>query len=399
MFTISNIFKRGANYLFMVLLARTISVYDFGIYSIYVNVCGVILLLTNFGFSEYLLVNSKKTLQKKANLRVFVLISFSLFFLVFLGLFALDLEDSTIATLVLCKTFFETSMYNIMLSYYQVETKLKEMSKTNIWLGLTVIILSIIFYLNNKGVQTLLIAIVVSYILIFSHLFYKSRIKGINPRQAIRFIKNNFFELKFYGFSTITVPVYMMLPTLIGSFLLSPEDFAQYQVAFSIANILLLVSTSLLQEDYTVFLKFQENTYALKSQIITSGKKIISANLLILFIFVLFGEDALLFVYKKEEYLKAYPLLLMLLFSNMIFMIASVAASLMVVLKMQKTKAKYHIEFILAAFVFGTALTFKFGSGGLVLSYVLLYSYSAIRYSIKFRGIVNQINIKTHEKR
>ena len=51
----------------------------------------------------------------------------------------------------------------------------------------------------------------------------------------------------------------MMAPTVIGSFLLEPEIIAQYQTAFSIANILLLVSVSLLQEGYVKFLAHKHN--------------------------------------------------------------------------------------------------------------------------------------------
>ena len=149
MFTLSNLLKRGSNYFLLVLLARTIPVSVFGTYSAYINIIGVLLLVTNFGFSEYLLVNSEDNRLLKINSSNFLQVSFLLFIILFIGLCFFPKDDSILAALVLIKIFLETSIYNILLAYYQVEKKLKIMSITNIVSGASVIILSFLCYLFN----------------------------------------------------------------------------------------------------------------------------------------------------------------------------------------------------------------------------------------------------------
>ena len=56
----------------------------------------------------------------------------------------------------------------------------------------------------------------------------------------------------------------------------------------------------------------------------------------------------------------------------------------MVVLKLQREKAKYHVEFILISIFFGLLLTHFYGINGLASSYIILYTYSTIRYVKKY---------------
>lgn len=393
MFTISNLFRRGANYLFTILLARSISVLDFGSYSVYVNIFGAVLLITNFGFSEYLLVNSKEEEQKNKNLHSFILASLFLFSAILLSLLIFKTDDKYLAVLVLFKMFFETSIYNILLSYHQVEKKLIVMTATNLALGFSVILLSLLFYFKGASIQTYLFYITLSYSIILISILIKIKFKVISLKHALSYLTNKAPELKYYGVSMITVPIYMMAPTVIGTIILPNKEIAQYQIAFSVANILLLISVSLLQEGYTTFLSHQNNPQALVRSLKHRGTKIVSINLFLLILFIVFGESFLLLVYKKEAYLSAYYPLVLLLIANLIFMIASIAAVLMVVLKLQKEKAKYHLEFIIISAILGTLFTYNFGIIGLAVSYILLYSYSAFRYLIKYIHIKKRFKI------
>lgn len=384
MFTLSNLLKRGSNYFLLVLLARTVPVTVFGTYSAYINIIGVLLLVTNFGFSEYLLVNSEDNRLLKTNSSNFLQVSFLLFIIIFIGLCFFPTDDSILAALVLIKIFLETSIYNILLAYYQVEKKLKIISITNIVSGASVIILSFLCYLFNYKIYSYFIFINIAYTIILIFHLLRIKFQTSSIKKSISFIKTRFLDLKYYGISMITIPIYMMAPTVIGSFLLEREALAQYQTAFSIANILLLVSVSLLQEGYVKFLAHKNDILELTKVLKKTATKIILINFVILILFIVFGEELLMFVYKKEEYLKAYYPLLILLFANMIFMFASITAVIMVVLKLQKEKSKYHIEFIVISIFFGLLLTYLYGINGLVSSYIILYSYSTFRYIKKY---------------
>lgn len=387
MFTISNLLKRGANYLLMVFLARTLSIEVIGTYSAYINIVGVLLLVTNFGFSEYLLVNSNDSVTQKKHLSIFLQLSLIIFLILFIASLILPLSDWTLAALVLVKIFLETSFYNIFLAYYQVKNKIKILTLTNFISGGLVIAFSFVFYLYSVNIYTYLVAINCIYILINLLLLFNVNFKLESFTKIKEFLKIKFLDLKYYGIAMITVPIYMMAPTVIGSFLLNPEVLAQYQIAFSIANILLLVSVSLLQEDYATFIESKNDIVGLTKKLKKTGIKIILVNLLFFILFAVVGEQLILLVYKNEAYLEAFYPLLILLFSNMIFMFASVAAVVMVILKMQKEKAKYHFEFIGISIFFGFILTYICGIYGLACTYIILYTYSTFRYLWKYNKI------------
>ncbi len=387
MFTASNLLKRGANYLLVVLLARSVSVSIIGTYSAYINIIGVVLLLTNFGFSEFILVNSKNENELKENVKKFLQISLAIFFLFVLGTLILPTIDKGLATLILVKLYLETNIYNIFLAYYQVKKKIVIITISNIILGTLTAIVSYLFYWLNKDIYSYLLGVNVLYILImlFHFVYIKFIFSSLND--IVVFVKKRFSDLKYYGISMVTIPIYMMAPTVIGSLLVPVDKLAYYQIAFSISNILLLVSVSLLQVGYVKFLEYQDNFQELKKALKKTGIKIIIVNVMFFLLFAVFGQEILLLVYKKQEYANAYIPLLILLLGNVIFMFASIAAVVMVILKLQKEKAKYHIEFIVISILCGLLLTYLYGVYGIATSYVVLYSYSTFRYIKRFLEI------------
>jgi O-antigen/teichoic acid export membrane protein len=391
MFTLSNLLKRGANYLLMVLLVRSVSVAVIGSYAAYINIIGVLLLITNFGFSEYLLVNSEEESIRKENISIFFQISLILFFFILIITLFIPLNDYKLGLLILIKVYLETSIYNILLAFYQAKGKLKIMSVTNIISGISVIIISFIFYFLSYDIYTYLLGINCVFIVIAIIHFFRIPFRFNTISHIIFKLKSRFYNLKYYGISMITIPIYMMAPTVIGSFLLSSEDMAQYQVAFSISNILLLVSVSLLQVGYVQFVELKGDLVELRKALKKIGIKIIGVNLMFLILFSIFGKEILLLVYKKESYLEAYYPLLVLLCVNTIFMFSAIFAVVMVIRKEQREKSKYHMEFIFISISFGFLFTYYFGIYGVVSSYVVLYSYSFIRYLIRYNKIYKEI--------
>uniref|UniRef100_UPI0040490562 oligosaccharide flippase family protein n=1 Tax=Flavobacterium sp. TaxID=239 RepID=UPI0040490562 len=384
MFTFSNLLKRGANYLLMVLLARSVSITMIGTYSAYINVIGIILLITNFGFSEFLLVNSENEKLRKKNTSIFLEISIIIFLILILSSLLIPIKDLKLVLLTLCKIFLDTSIYNILLSYYQTDGLIKKITLSNVLSGLGVITISSALYLFDKSIYLYLLLINCLYILVFLIHIYHNDFKIYSLKKIISYIKEKFSSLKYYGITMITIPIYMMAPTVIGSFILPPEIIAQYQIAFSISNILLLISVSLLQVEYVKFLQNQNDIVKLTKLLKLTSLKILSVNFIILVFFIIFGKDLLLFVYKNPLYIEAYTPLIILLIGNIIFMFASVSAVLMVIRKLQKLKAKYHIEFIIVSIVFGFIMTYTFGIYGLTSSYIILYTYSTFRYLKKY---------------
>ncbi|UZO81870.1 oligosaccharide flippase family protein [Aquimarina sp. ERC-38] len=371
----------------MVLLARSIPLQEMGVFSSYINIIGILLLITNFGFSEYLLVNSKDNITGKDNFKKFSNLSILIFIAITLGSIFLPIENIKLFILVLLKIYFEVHLYNILLSYYQAINQIKVITVTNIVSGVLFIVISLLCYYFDSKIYSYLIFLNIAYIVVvlIHSRYVKFQIKSI--KSMVLLLKEIGNDLKYYGLTTITVPIYMMAPTVIASLLLSEEVLARYQVAFSISNIVTLISVSILQANYPQFLSIRDDIRALRTALIRVGFKIISFNIVIFLIFITVGKDLLLLVYKKAAYADAYLPILMLLIAYTIFIFASILAVIMVVHKRQKQKSKFHIEFIIISLLSGLCLIHLYGILGVTISYIVLYTYTAVRYLYMYNKI------------
>jgi len=380
MFTFSNLLKRGSNYLLLILLARSMPISLVGTYSAYVNAFSLVLLISNFGFSEYLLVNSENEKKLRHNSVFFLELSLLIFIGILICTSFIPIQNSVLAILILIKLYFETSVYNMILSFFQVKQKISVVAVINlISASLIVLILGISFF-YNQDITIYLIGVIAVHVMVY--MYFLNQIKA--PVLSIQELKNHFKkivkDLKYYGYAMVSTPLYLMIPTVAGSFLLTSEVLAKYQVAYSISNILLLVSVSQIQVGYVEFLDAQNNSLKLKKVLKKFAIRVFGINVLFLLFFALFGEKMLLIVFDKEAYLESFIPLVYLLFINIICMFSSLLAVIMVLKKDQKLKTKYHIEFIMISTIFGIILTYYFGVNGLISAYLILYVYSFLRY-------------------
>lgn len=380
MFTFSNLLKRGTNYLLLILLARSMPLSLVGTYSAYINAFSLVLLISNFGFSEYLLVNSESEKKLKNNSIFFIQLSVLIFFGILILTSFIPLQNKVLAILILIKLYFETSVYNLILSFFQVKQKIFTVATINlISASLIVLVLGVSFFFN-QDITMYLMGIIMVHVMVYVYFLNQMKTPLLRVKELTYYLKKIFKDLKYYGFSMISTPLYLMIPTVAGSFLLSSEVLAKYQVAYSISNILLLVSVSQIQVGYVEFLDAQNNSYQLRKVLKKFALRVFGINLLFLVFCVLFGEKLLLIVFVKEAYLDSFTPLVYLLFINIICMFSSLLAFMMVLKKDQKLKTKYHIEFIVISTIFGIILTYYFGMYGLISAYFILYAYSFLRY-------------------
>ncbi|UAM98219.1 oligosaccharide flippase family protein [Polaribacter litorisediminis] len=380
MFTFSNLLKRGSNYLLLILLARSMPLTLVGTYSAYINAFSLVLLISNFGFSEYLLVNSGSKKKLKFNSIFFLELSLLIFFVILILTSLIPLQNKVLAMLILIKLYFETSVYNMILSFFQVKQKIFIVAAINlISASLIVVILGVSFFFN-QDITTYLTGIITVHIMVYIYFLNQIKVPFLRVKELTYHLKKIFKDLKYYGFSMVSTPLYLMIPTVAGSFLLSPEVLAKYQVAYSISNILLLVSVSQIQVGYVEFLDAQNNSRKLKKVLKKFALRVFGINAVFLVFCVLFGKKLLLIVFDKEAYLESFTPLVYLLFINIICMFSSLLAVIMVLKKDQKLKTKYHIEFIMISTIFGIILTYYFGVNGLIAAYFILYVYSFFRY-------------------
>lgn len=381
MYTISNVLKRGANFIFLLLIARTVSVDEMGSFSAYLNVASVLLLLTNFGFHEYILVNSNNQKILKYNFSVFLVLSFSIFFILLCCSLFVPSINNLVFGMVLGKMFLDNFIYLIFLSYYQVNNSLKSITYFNLFNAFGIISLSFFCFHFQLTLELFLattfslsfVIVIVNSILIQPFL--------IKPIRILFFIRNIFPSLKYYGLSIITVPAYMMLPSLVASFKLSKTDLAIYQIAFSIANIILLVSASYIQSQYPVFLKEKSrySSLAKKTAVI-----IFIFNFTVILFFSLFGKSLIKVLYDKDIYLNSLSPLIGLLFANFLQSLSSIYAISMLLNRDLRLKSQFQLEFIIIAGSLSILLINYFNIWGVVASYIILYVFTFIRYYSHF---------------
>lgn len=117
LFTASIFSKRIVNFLLNIILARIISLQDFGEYSSYLIVASYILLITEFGYSEYTLIKGKQNNNFSFLFTNFTFLSIITF--VGISTISMTFEVNYIFLLILGKVYMEVFLNKILLSHYQ----------------------------------------------------------------------------------------------------------------------------------------------------------------------------------------------------------------------------------------------------------------------------------------
>ena len=136
LYTISIYTRRIASAVIVFLLARYLSIHDYGVYSSYCNIANYLLIVANLGFNEYILVSSNNNL-KEIRLKQAYFINFSiivtLLYVIFSAFF--NVEKLLVFRLILLKTFFDGVFFALILPYFQVAKKFTKISVINIILA------------------------------------------------------------------------------------------------------------------------------------------------------------------------------------------------------------------------------------------------------------------------
>lgn len=384
LYTLSNIFKRGANYVFFLLLARAISVEELGTYSAYLNVISLLLLITNFGFNEYILVNSANSKILKSNLSLFLSVSTFIFLILLLGSMSVTPLNNLLFGLILLKVFLENVISLILLSFYQVSDTLTTLSIYNFISSAIIILLSLLMYEGGADLNSFLKVIIIIHLIVIVWNLFKIKPPIFSISFIIRSLTAKLPDLKYYGLSIITIPIYMMIPNVSASLILGNTELAIYQVAFSISNVILLISTSYIQSAYPAFLKDPKSFSQLSANLL---EKVIVFNLGLIILFIYWGKSLLMVLFQKEIYVDSIYPLIGLLFANSLQSLSSIFAIALVLNKEQKTKTKFHVEFIAISIISSCLLVYYFRIGGVVITYCIIYSYTFIRYYFRSKKI------------
>ena len=380
LYTVSLYSRQIAGTIILFIIARYMSVYDFGLFSSYKNIATFCFMFANLGFSDYILVSSKANVKEvKLKISLFLLNAISIGFLVALGSTFFHLDSHILFVLVVIRTFFDGTFFALILPYFQATKTFNTIAKINIVYAVCISIIAIFSYIFKLSLYKFLLLNICLGLINFIQCSYFAKINYLLVLSHIkRFCQMVDKSIWAYIGVSIAYFLYAQIPSLYVSTYLPKEQAALYFSAFTIAAVIGLLIAAQVQkmmpdlinnniDNIKLILKNNLKTML----IITSG----------LFIFMLlFGKILLLLLYGQNYYINAYPILLILMFGNICVAEAAVYGAYITASGNQKRKIPMQLE-ATSLTVLGLIILHKFGIYGAAISFLFAAIYISYRYT------------------
>ncbi|OEI81639.1 hypothetical protein AST99_02865 [Formosa algae] len=281
----------------------------------------------------------------------------------------------------------DTSLIKVLLSYFQVLKKVNKLTVSYLLSSILILIFLLVAYYFESSIYIFLIVYCIGLVILYfiALLEIKPFVK-INFR---KFYETNILKIKYYGLSYITVSIYMLIPNVFAALFIGKEELGIYQVAYSIANVILLVSISFIQYSYSGFLKIKCKK-AFTNRLKNIIKQVFLINTIVIFFFFFFGKFILINIYGSEVFEDSWSLLMILLLANIIQSISSVLAITLIIAKLQKVKFKLNLELIILSLICSSLFIYLFQIYGVVLSFIIVYAYSFFRFAVINKNVLNK---------
>ncbi len=374
-YTFSIIARRLSSFLINLMIARIVSIQEFGDYSNYIILSTYFLLLTEMGYSEYILLKSKQNNNLNFLLTNFISLSFFTFFVI--TLISSLFYESYLLTLVLGKVYLDIYLNKLLLTHYQYKDHLKQYAYLNIGLSISLLLAIAFFWVSPISLEHMLLFIDIILLGFVFIVLKKTNVKSkfINLTKFKQYFNKEFL---YYALSSITVPLYMQLPLVIMTFFVPKDDIAIFFIAYSISSVMLLVSTSINQQYLPKLIHNSEVNFSeyIKPPIIL----LLLFNLIVILFFIFFGEYFLSELFDKPQYIEANIFIILLMIANLFQSISGLVALYLVSKGLMKKKFFIHIELIIIAFLISFILINNYSIIGVALSYIFLYLYTFFRY-------------------
>ena len=361
------------------LIARYISVYDFGLFSSYKNIAAYCFVLANLNYNDYILVSTKaepsKVRQKTALFLVHaILLSISY---CLISNFC-PLENHFLFMLVVARTFFDGVFFSLILPYFQATKKFTTIGYINIFYAIGIAIIAVLSFMLKLSLEKFLILNIILGFINFIQCSYYVKIDYvgviINMKKYIQLL-----DKKIWGYigSSITVNLYTPLPALFVSTMLPKEQAALFFAGFTIATIPTLLINAQNQKVAPQLIK--ANVKEIKKIMKQNLIFILSLTGLMLLFMAIFGKLILVLFYGQKYYENAYLILLMLMLGNILYGVAANYSIHITASGNQAAKIPMQIELIICSI--STLFLFsKYGIYGAAISVLITMIYMVIRY-------------------
>lgn len=380
LYTVSLYSRQIAGTIILFIIARYMSVYDFGLFSSYKNIATFCFMFANLGFSDYILVSSKANVKEvKLKISLFLLNAISIGFLVALGSTFFHLDSHILFVLVVIRTFFDGTFFALILPYFQATKTFNTIAKINIVYAVCISIIAIFSYIFKLSLYKFLLLNICLGLINFIQCSYFAKINYLLVLSHIkRFCQMVDKSIWAYIGVSIAYFLYAQIPTLYVSTYLPKEQAALYFSAFTIASVIGLLINAQIQK---IMPDLINNSIESIKVILKKNLKIMLIITISVFLFMLlFGKFLLLALYGQNYYGNAYPILLILMLGNIYVAEAAVYGAYITASGNQKKKIPMQLEAIFFTII-GLAIMHKLEIYGAALAFLFAAIYISYRYT------------------
>lgn len=381
------------------LIARYLTVYDFGLFSSYKNIATFLFMLANLGFSEYILVSSKaKPVEVKLKITIFMLNAMLILFLICFGSIFTSLESKLLFCLVAIRTFFDGTFFALILPYFQATKKFNIIGTINIIYAVCVSLIAIFSFIFKLSlIKFLLLNIILGLINFLQCSFYAKLNYFLlinNVKKVIGKLNKTIFE---YMGVTCAYFLYAQIPGLYVSTLLPKEQAALFFAAYTIANVIMLLSGAQIQKLLPELIKAP--IYEARGIIKRNILFILKCAICILIFLIFFGKLLLKLLYGLDYYSNAHIILIIFVLANICCSEGAVYGAYLTASGRQKIKIPMQLETTLITMI-GLFIFHHLGVSGVTFAFLLSAIYITTRYIIctrKFLKSDEQSNTKENK--
>lgn len=379
--------RQIAGTIILFVIARYLSVYDYGIFSSYKAISVTILIFACLGYNEYILISSNKNVREvRLKISLFI-VNAIIIILAASGLsFLCPVERHVVFVLVLLRTFFDTTFFTLILPYFQASNKFDIISYINITYGILIFIVTLISYIFKLSLTKFLILSCVIGLFNFIQCSLYAGINYLSPlfnvKKYLKLIDKSIFT---YMSSVALFIFFAQLPHLYVSAFVQKEEAALYFASSTISGIIVL----LISAQYQKIVPELMNSCRVKIETVIKKnlKNVTVINLLIFIFFCFIGKYLLTLIYGQEYYSRGYLILLLFTVSNISFSLATIYGAYITASGNQKIKVKTQI---VATFIVVLMLIIlhKYGIYAASISYLTAITYIGIVYYLKTKELL-----------
>ncbi len=379
--------RQIAGTLVLFIIARYLSVYDYGVFSSYKAIACFILTFACLGYNEYILVSSQNNVRMVS--QKIALFMTNAFFLVFGTIFCsmfMPIDWHLIFILVLIRCFFDGTFFALILPYFQASKKLNTIGIINITYSILVMAIACMSYIFKLSLlKFLLLSCCIGLINFIQCSLYTKTNYFFVLLKPIHYLK--LLDKSIWGYIGVIVAfiLYSQIPSLFVSTYLTKENAALYFSAFTIANIIGLLITA--QNQKIVPEMINASFDKVKMLIKNNFKFIMSINTIIFIIFVFSGKPLLQLIYGQKYYGNAYWLLLIFTISNISLALANIYGAYITASGNQYMKVRFQLVSITIS-IFTLLITYKLGVYSAALAYLLSAGYIGFAYMHKTKQLL-----------